>query len=373
MRSQALVLLLISLFFIKFAQSQSNELLIQGQTGKLYLEHTVVAKENWYSVGRLYNISPKEIAPYNKLTMAQPLTIGEHLLIPLTAVNFSQNGLKSAGETLVPVYHIIQEKEWMYRISVNHNKVPIPSLEKWNNINKDQVKAGMHLIVGYLKVKTALSALATSGAAPAVAADQGGAPAAATRTDAASRTAAASTTTPATTSRPVTPPAGKPPVITATVAPPKPVVKESAAPKEPATFNETATKETPVKETPAKETLSKATPSKEPASAAPAIHFNGGYFKADFTDGGKSASGPAGIFKSTSGWQDGKYYALMNNVPVGTIVKISVPSTGKSVYAKILGQLPDMKESAGLTVRISNAAASELGEGEGRFNAEVRY
>ena len=362
MRSQAQVFLLISLFFIKSAQSQSNELLIQGQTGKLYLEHTVVAKENWYSVGRLYNISPKEIAPYNKLTMAQPLTIGEHLLIPLTAVNFSQNGLKSAGETLVPVYHIIQEKEWMYRISVNHNKVPIPSLEKWNNINKDQVKAGMHLIVGYLKVKTALSALATSGAAPAVAADQGSAPAAA------SRTAAASTTTPTTTSRPVTPPASKPPVITATVAPPKPAIKETPAPKESAAFNETATKETPVKETPVK-----ATPSKETVPAPSAIHFNGGYFKADFTDGGKSASGPAGIFKSTSGWQDGKYYALMNNVPVGTIVKISVPSTGKSVYAKILGQLPDMKESTGLTVRISNAAASELGEGEGRFNAEVRY
>jgi hypothetical protein len=50
------------------------------------------------------------------------------------------------------------------------------------------------------------------------------------------------------------------------------------------------------------------------------INFNGGYFKSDYTESGKSSSGAAGIFKSTSGWQDGKYYALMNNVPVGTIV-----------------------------------------------------
>jgi hypothetical protein len=105
----------------------------------------------------------------------------------------------------------------------------------------------------------------------------------------------------------------------------------------------------------------------------PAPHFNGGKFKTDFAEGGKSVTGQAGIFKSSSGWQDGKYYALINNVSVGTIVKITDQATGKSVYAKVLGQLPDMKESAGLTVRLSNAAAAELGEGEGRFNVGVSY
>lgn len=382
MRSKALVFLLISFFFVKLAQSQSDELLIQGQTGKLYLEHTVVAKENWYSIGRLYNISPKEVAPYNKLTMAQPLTIGQQLEIPLTAVNFSQNGLKAPTETLVPLYHIIQEKEWMYRISVNHNKVPIANLEKWNNINKDQVKAGMHLIVGFLKVKTALSALAANGGgAIAAAPAASGVPAAGVS----GATAGAASTTKGTTSgagSKATPAASKPPVITATVAPP---AKEMAAPAREAVTTGTTVKETgaPTKEAGAttggtvkdegKPVAKTITPTTTGATTTPAIHFNGGYFKNDFADGGKSASGPAGIFKSTSGWQDGKYYALMNNVPVGTIVKINVPSTGKSIYAKVLGQLPDMKESGGLTVRISNAAASELGEGEGKFPVEVRY
>jgi hypothetical protein len=108
-------------------------------------------------------------------------------------------------------------------------------------------------------------------------------------------------------------------------------------------------------------------------STPPAPHFNGGAFRADFADGGHTATGPAGVFKSTSGWQDGKYYALMNNGTIGAIVKITDPVSGKSVYAKILGQLPDMKESAGLSIRISNAAAAELGEGEGRFNALINY
>jgi LysM repeat protein len=376
MRLQALVFLLISFLFVKPAQSQPGELLIQGQTGSLYLEHTVVAKENWYSIGRLYNVSPKEVAPFNKLTMAQPLNIGQQLQIPLTAANFSQNGLKAPAETLVPLYHVIQEKEWMYRISVNHNKVPITSLEKWNNINKDQVKAGMHLIVGYLKVKTALSALAANGGASAVAVEQSATatppvttskvPAAGTAATTSRTSATAAGTPPATNPKPSTPP-----VITATISNSQPVAKEDPPPAK--EESKPMVKEEPKSVTHANVPATTPAPATTTSSTTtPALHFNGGYFKTDFTDGGKSTNGPAGIFKSSSGWQDGKYYALMNNVPVGTIVKISA-SSGKSIYAKILGQLPDMKESAGLTVRISNAAASELGEGEGRFTVEVRY
>ena len=63
----------------------------------------------------------------------------------------------------------------------------------------------------------------------------------------------------------------------------------------------------------------------------------------------------------------------MNNVAVGTIVKVSNPVTNKMVYAKVLGQLPDMKESVGLTVRVSDAAAAELGAIVERFSVEVKY
>jgi hypothetical protein len=351
MRLRATVLLLISLFFVQFAQSQSNELTVQGQTGKLYLEHTVVARENWYSIGRLYNVNPKELAPYNQVAMT-PLVIGQTLRIPLTATNFSQDGLKTAAETLVPVMYVVQDKEWMYRISVNHNKVPIPTLEKWNHITGAQVHPGLHLIVGYLKVKTALSALAAGGGMPAVAAT--GAPVGgATVTGVADKGTAASTggTIPPMTKKP----ADSTPV--ATVTPAAPVVSKPPAAK---VVNHSAS------------AGSATTTAATTTQFAP--RFNGGVFKSDFSDGGKSATGQAGIFKSSSGWQDGKYYALMNNVAVGTIIKVSDASTGKSVYAKVLGQLPDMKESAGLTVRLSNAAAAELGEGDAaRFNVGVNY
>ena len=383
MRLRATALLLISLFFVQFAQSQSNELIVEGQTGKLYLEHTVVAKENWYSIGRLYNVNPKELAPYNQVAMT-PLVIGQTLRIPLTATNFSQDGQKMPAETLVPVMHVVQEKEWMYRISVNHNKVPIPTLEKWNHITGAQLHPGLHLIVGYLKVKTALSALAAGGGMPAVAvtgATAGGTTAAGTGGSSGTTTAvktdggataqgsgekapaksnagtAAQTATPAKTDGGMTAPVTKKPADTTPVA-------------------TVAAVSTAVSKPPAAKVVDNAASTAAAGSATTqfAPHFNGGTFKSDFSDGGKSASGQAGIFKSSSGWQDGKYYALMNNVAVGTIIKVSDASTGKSVYAKVLGQLPDMKESVGLTVRLSNAAAAELGEGDAaKFTVSVNY
>jgi len=348
MRSPVTVLFLISFFFIQFAYAQtpSNELTVYGQTGKLYLEHTVVAKENWYSVGRLYNVSPRELAPFNHLALTQPLAIGQVLQIPLTALNFSQDGKKTPAETLIPVYHTTQEKEWMYRISVNHNKVPIPTLEKWNNMNKDAVRPGMHLIVGYLKVKTALSALATGSA-----------------------------TTPATAA--ATPPAETKMVETKATETKATENKQAAPPPNTADIAKpisTKTPDSPVAKPISTHTTPETTRTVTQSPLAPAPpHFDGGVFKAEFLDNGKSISGAAGIFKSTSGWQDGKYYALMNNVAIGSIVKVTETVSGKSVFVKVLGQLPDMKESAGLTIRISNAAAAEIGQTADRFNVQASY
>ncbi len=63
---------------------------------------------------------------------------------------------------------------------------------------------------------------------------------------------------------------------------------------------------------------------------------------------------------------------LNESIAVGTIIRVS-GLNGKTIYAKVLGQLPEMKESNGLIIRISNAASAELGLGEGRFPVEIKY
>lgn len=320
--------LLFAILSIAISTSLSAQsLMVQGASPKLHLVHTVAPKESWYSIGRLYNISPKELAPFNNLKMESPLSIGQTVKVPLGATNFSQNGAKAGDEALVPVYHTVQEKEWMYRISQNYNKVPVEKLQQWNNVSNDNIKPGMNLIVGYLKVKSAQSALA-SGARNV-------------------------------------PTTAQPPVAATT----KPQEKVNPPVKEP----QEEKKEVVDKPEPIAKTDTKPTATDSRAVSNKSIDYNGGYFRQQYGASGKANAGTAGIFKSTSGWQDGKYYALMNNVPIGTIIKIDHPVTRRSVYAKVLGQLPEMKESSGLAIRLSDAAAAELGAGAFKFNVEVSY
>lgn len=318
-----------------FAQSG---LQVQGTSPSLYLTHTVAAKETWFSVGRMYNLTPKEIAAFNKSNITEVLKIGQVLNIPLTVDNFSQDGQRAADEVFVPVHYTVQPKEWMYRISQNHNKVPVETLETWNKVKNDELKAGVNLVVGYLKVRNGQSALASKGtkrianaAAPPVVKNE---KAAETVIKKPEPVAAAETKT---TTPPVTQPTTQPAAQTTTPVLTKPVVAENTS------------------------------------NIETWAGYKGGYFKNAYSEKGSGATGNAGIFRSTSGWKDGKYYALINDVPVGTIVKITFPTTNKSVYAKVLGQLPEMKESMGLKLRLSDAAAAELGADFGKFYVDVKY
>ena len=316
----------IFLMILGWSAAAQDNMAIHGTTPLLYLSHTIAAKENWYSLGRMYNLSPKDIATYNRLSIDKPLEISQAVKIPLNSVNFSQNESKGAGEVFVPLYHVVQEKEWLYRISVNHNKVPVENLEKWNSITSDGAKPGMKLVVGYLKVKQANATLAGKAVAPA--------------------------TEPAAAEQKKIQSAKKD-------MEPKPELPKKVA--------EVASVESKKPDPPADNT---ATPDSRVSVGSA---NKGGYFKIQYEENGKNASGLSGIFKSTSGWNDGKYYALMNKVAIGAIVKIFFPSTNKTVYAKVLGELPDMKESAGLALRISDAAASELGVVAAKFSVEVKY
>ena len=107
-------------------------------------------------------------------------------------------------------------------------------------------------------------------------------------------------------------------------------------------------------------------------------NHEGGFFKSLFASQQKGSdyqnqTGSAAIFKSTSGWDDGKYYCLHNSAATGSIAKITSTLTGKSVYAKVLDVIPDIKQNEGLVLRLSNAAAAELGVGETVFDCTIVY
>ncbi|MGB4771397.1 MAG: LysM peptidoglycan-binding domain-containing protein [Chitinophagaceae bacterium] len=328
-------------------QLQAQQLMVQQEAGKLYVPHTVQPKENWYSVGRMFNLSPSVIAGFNGLKMDKGLSIGQKIKIPLNDQNLAQGGQPAADEAFIPVYHTVKEKEGLYRIGQTFNKVSADQLKAFNKMKTDDVVIGSNLIVGYLKVKKELSPLAGAAVLP---------PSTVASKTAPTTEAPKTTTPPAATPKPVNPP----PVVTKEPEKKEPVTKPVE--EKPAPVTKPA-EEKPI--VPPPPTVRNDAPSTEGAFAA--------VYK-DQSKGDNQTTGLAGIFKSTSGWKDGKYYVLMNKVTPGTIVKITSVSNNRVVYAKVLGEIPPGKENDGLLIRISNAASAQLQVAEGaKFDVSLVY
>lgn len=307
---------------------------VQGASPDLYVLHTVKKGETFYSLGRSYGLSPKEIATKNNISFEQGLQLGQEIKIPLNSTNFSQKVEETNG---TPVYHKVEEKETLYRLSVNH-KVPMDNIRHWNNMTGDGLQKDSYVIVGWLK----------GGNIPAASAPVASVPPA--------------------TSPVVTPPATAPapsnPVpVTTDVAPPV-----GATPAPPVTKPDQQTPAEPVK-TPDNSNMGP----KPPATTAPA----GSSFEQLYnqqTANGKnvtSEKGPGGWFKSNA--SPGKYYALHNTAPRGTIIKVTNPLNGKYIYAKVLEAIPQIKQNEGLIIKLSDSALEALGTNEAKFYCQLNY
>jgi len=332
------------LFFYSFVFSQ--ELLIKSGSKGSYLEHKVAAKEGLFPLGRKYNVHPRHIANFNGIDFNKGLAIGQKINIPLTDTNFKQNVNKG-----VPVYYVT-EKESLANISVK-SKAQINDLRGWNNLPTDNVSAGTKLIVGFLITNEMQDKVVAITPKTVVVEES------------VSNVKKQETSE---NKQPVNEPK-KDVIVEESVS----NVKKAEEQKK---QTEPAVKETPpeVKEEPKKT---------EPPVIKPQASMNQdgtGYFKNNFFQQVKMApvskdqTVTSSIFKTQSGWQDGKYYLLINGVEPGTIVKLTNPSNSKTVYAKVLYSMEKIRENQGVDIRISDAAASTLAVSEtDKFILKVNY
>lgn len=331
-----LTTLALPLLFSLFVLGQDLE--IKNGPKGFYLVHKVAPKQGLFAVGRIYNVHPKHIAYFNGFDLNKGLAIGEQINIPLTDTNF-----KKDVNTGVPVYYIPGSKESLANISVKY-KAPMNSLRGWNKLNADNVSANSKLIVGFLITNELKDKVVT---------------------------------------------------IVPTVTPPVEEsvsnVKKADAQKKNA---ETEVKvPEPQKEEPRKvETEIKKDEQKvvkeEPKKTEPVVvkqnepvnQDGTGFFKNNFYQQVKGAplskeqTVTSSVFKTMSGWQDGKYYLLINGVEPGTIVKLTNPSNSKVVFAKVLYSMDKIRENQGVDIRISDAAAASLAVNEtDKFILKVNY
>ena len=339
-----IILLAVSFLITTILRAQANETLLLKSSNKgLYVDHKVTPKENFYSMGRAFNVHPKHIASFNGLDMSKGLSLGMTVKIPLSDTNFTQK-----TDIGLPIYYVTGNGETLYRVSANNKNVLMENLRKWNHLSSDKLPNGTKLIVGYLTTSE-MQATAVNN------------PTQKTET----------TIKPAQENKE----AAKTDVVN------KPEQKKEGA-KASEMKTDVVTKPEQKKKEVAEQPKveSKKNNDVVQANETALIKSTGqGFFKTSFDQqvkqqpASKEQTVTSGVFKTASGWNDAKYYLLMNGAEAGTIVRITNPLNNKTIYAKLLGEMSD-KQSQGLNIRISNAAANALDIPEtDKFTVKLNY
>ncbi len=70
---------------------------------------------------------------------------------------------------------------------------------------------------------------------------------------------------------------------------------------------------------------------------------------------------------------NGRYYALNNEAPIGSIVKVRNLMNNREIYAKVIGTLSDTEVSDKTLIKLSAGAAEQLNVLDARFVSEISH
>ncbi len=300
--------------------------------------HKVSAKETLYSISRQYQVNAKELADFNKLDINKGLTIGQVIKIP-TGKNsvVVDNKKKPVSNAPKPIYHIVKKQENLFKIRIQYNKVPMDSLKKWNKLTSDNVKEGMKLIVGFEGMKIPVDDKKNEVVKKA--------------DDSVSNQI-------------------KPDSAITIINSPNIVVMDSIKVDSSLIVNA--------------DTNSKNSISSDSSLISSLTYKSDSIAKKDDSEGffkeayhpvstEKTELGLAAVFKSTSGWEDKRYYCLHNTITPGSIIKVTNKANQKSAYAKVLDAMPDLETNKDLIIRISKAMAETIGIVDEKSEVIVSY
>ena len=289
--------------------------------GKM-VTHIIKSGETISSLSRIYHVKKDDILKLNNLNDRTVLHIGQKIIVSTGKSTSTPNVVapptqvitnKIPTESIDKNKHLVVAGDNLSRIAKQF-KVSEQQLKDWNGLKNDVIKTGSYLIVSN-----------TNGTE----------------------------------------------IQLTDKAEVKPIIKEI----KPAVIEPTKKAEPVVVATPITKTVITEQPIVKEVKQQPAViktsSQGNDFFEKLFVSSQNSVEGLSGTFKTIAGWQDKKYYVLLNNVQSGSIVKVS--ANNKIVYAKVLGPLPNIKEDNNLALRVSNATAAALGATENQFIAKVEF
>jgi LysM repeat protein len=297
---KVVLLLPIYLLWLTLGQAQ-KQIIVYGASPNIYIKHKVEAKENLYSIGRMYNISPKDfIAPANKILVTDIIKQGQMLNIPIKTVNYTQQDTTVVGITKFELFYYVQPKDQLVAVAKKMSNCNIDKLRKWNSLKTDVLQIGQLLKMGYLMVPNE-NAWALKGEE------------------------------------------NKNVNLTGTS---DNIINNKIEPPTNNNLNEKLPDNTKLQE--------------EANNTDAAIKED--YFKPQFKAlGNVNKIMNIGFFNSNAKEETKKYYALINLISPGNIIKVTNPINGRSVYAQVLNGLENVNYNQGVQLRLSNNTNTALG------------
>jgi LysM repeat protein len=268
-----------------FAFSYRDSIGVENLSGKKVVIYKIDPKDNYYSVGRKYGVSPKIIIDFNKNIA---LKVGTIIRIP-TQTDYQAlatiPAVAADANAATESQHTVVKKETLYSISALYG-MKIEELKKLNNLKSNALSIGQ--IVKVIKNQPATSI------APVATADSKDIP---------------------------------------TVPKPEPQDK---------------TQDTVVT---------------NPAKEIPTNKYG-------ITEMQEKG---AAVWIDDKNLDATKSYALHRTAPVGTVIKITNPMSGRSVFAKVVGRYTENETTKDVIIVITRAAAEAIGVIDKRFFVNIGY
>jgi len=136
--------LIASLFLVPFTGRAQAKLLVLGKCPECYVQYRLKPGETLESISALAGMPLAQLKAYNKISSGDPVATPSTIRIPLTATNLITD------KTPLPVFHVVEKGDNLYRLNLQYFKPGIPRIKEWNQLKSETLKDGDMVVVGYL-------------------------------------------------------------------------------------------------------------------------------------------------------------------------------------------------------------------------------
>jgi len=118
--------------------------MVFGKCPECYVQYRLKPGETLESISALAGMPLIQLKSYNKISSGDAIATPTSIRIPLSASNLITN------KTPLPVFHVVEKGDNLYRLNLQYFKPGIPRIKEWNQLKSETLKDGDMVVVGYL-------------------------------------------------------------------------------------------------------------------------------------------------------------------------------------------------------------------------------